>query len=173
MNALEQYRVDVPPPTWETETRARVYQVAGVGGSVPVSGIFRPSHHGSIRSLLPFHSYEIQITEATQQHCSAIDHVKKEFVFRNAAAVSSFLEDHRTVPQGLIEALPDLRKHFGQDTVFALEVWAEEGVRELYVFAIWYGAASEGMQSTIAFNEAWAERSCALGARVNVSYELA
>lgn len=111
---------------------------------------------------------------AAKQHCQAVDQVKKDFVFRNTNEVSAFLQDHRTVPQALIEALPDLKKHFGQESTLALEVWSEEeGARELYVLAIWRGEASAGMEATIAFNEAWAERSCALDARVNVSYELA
>lgn len=174
MNALQQYRVDVPYRGWDTRRRAASSQIAGVSGTV-VNSIVPMPLHGFVGSLLlPLHIYEPEIAEANQEHYLAIDQVKKEFVFRNAEAVSSFLADHRTLPQGLLEALPELRAHFGDDTVFNLEVWCEEqGVRELYVFAIWRGAAEEAMAATTAFNEAWAERSCALGARVNVSYELA
>jgi hypothetical protein len=157
------------------QTRGQDWGLVATGARVYRQS--RPTSAGIIDRTLgrsPFEEYEKQMQPATAGHQASLREIRKFFVFRNDTAVMCFLQDHRTIPQLLLEALPHLNKHFGAQTVFALKTLTDEdGSRELYAAAMWPGNAGKAIEALDNFNESWwIEKSRAAGGRLNFTYEL-
>ncbi len=166
MNALQEV-TQIERHNWcpANDTGARAYdRRQGQKLVVPE----RIQHHS------PFDDLESQLPEVSEKRQSALSEIRKSFVFRDEEAVTSFLRDHRTIAQLLLEALPALKKFFGVETVFELKVLTEEdGSREMYAMAEWPGPAREAMRALDNFIENWwIERSGTVGGRLNFTYEL-
>ena len=118
--------------------------------------------------------YGKQLEEVFNMHQEQLAELRKTFVFENASAVASFMRDHRTAPQILLEAIPQLRKHFGSTTVFMLRTRIEEdGYRELHVLAKWPGNARAAMNALDSFNKDWwISNFQASGRQFHFTYEL-
>ena len=122
----------------------------------------------------PFDEIERRASEEVAKEQNALREIKKSFVFRDDDLVAKFLRSHRTVPQLLQEARPQLVKFFGDDAVFGLKVLTEEdGSSELYIVAEWSGPAREALNALDRFIDGWwIEQAGPAGSRVNVTYQL-
>jgi hypothetical protein len=99
---------------------------------------------------------EQQMEQFEAEHEGAIVELKKQFVFPADDSVVQFLRDHRIIPQLLILAAPQLRQHFGADSVFALRAPIDEsGTRTLYGVVKWSGDARDVRTALEQFDEAW------------------
>jgi hypothetical protein len=101
--------------------------------------------------------------------------IRREYTFHNEAAVKSYLTDHRSVSELLIKAIPQLKRHFGSDTVFQLRVSAEDGeFSTLYGIVLWPGAVQDIRAAFDRFDdEWWIAHAHQAGGRVTFAYELA
>jgi hypothetical protein len=99
---------------------------------------------------------EQQMERFEAEHEAALIELKKQYVFPGDRSVEKFLHEHRTIPQLLILAAPQLRRHFGADTVFSLRAPIEEsGTRTLYGVVMWPGQAQEVRNRIERFDDGW------------------
>ncbi len=90
------------------------------------------------------------------EHEAAIEDVRREFMLPSDASVVTFLSEHRTIPQILLEAATFLKGSFGADTIFSLRAPVDEsGSRTLYAVAIWSGSMQEVRTAIARFDDAW------------------
>jgi hypothetical protein len=84
-----------------------------------------------------------------------IEQLKMSYVFADES-VTCFLSDHRAFPSVLGEAVEPLRKFFGPDKVFRLEVSNDEDeLRALYVVVRWTGSPEDAAAATNRFDDEW------------------
>jgi hypothetical protein len=72
------------------------------------------------------------------------------------SSVAKFLSSHRSLPHVLNEAVPHLKKFFGEDVVVNLEVSDEEdGPQTLYAVVIWRGTVEAAEAALERFDDSW------------------
>jgi hypothetical protein len=107
------------------------------------------------RQHLIFNEYERQMARHEQDHLTMVTEVARNYVMPRDNSVQAFLNSHRVLPQLLIQALPQLRGHFG-NVVFALRATSDEhGWQRLYVDAMWQGSSADAFQAIDRFQDAW------------------
>ncbi len=103
---------------------------------------------------------EVQMQQFERDYRDALTDVRKRYVFPSDTSVAEFLNDHRAMPQLLIDAAPQLRKYFG-NTVFALRVTSDEyGWQNLYADAMWPGDARDALRLLDQFEDEWWIANC-------------
>jgi|SRR5882672_659528 len=103
-----------------------------------------------------FIDLEKQMVAFEAQHEAALTELRKQYVFPTDSSVVRFLREHRIIPQLLIHAAPQLKSHFGADTVFALRAPIDEsGARTLYAIAMWPGRVLDAKGALDRFEDAW------------------
>ncbi|HEX3438096.1 MAG TPA: hypothetical protein VHT24_15110 [Pseudacidobacterium sp.] len=103
---------------------------------------------------------EAQMQQFERDYRDALTGVRKLYVFPSDTSVAEFLNDHRAVPQLLIDAAPWLKKYFG-NTVFSLRVTSDEyGWQNLYADAMWSGDARDALQLLDQFEDEWWIANC-------------
>jgi hypothetical protein len=111
---------------------------------------------------------------ATDQHRADISALRQSFIFQTDAAVTSFLSDHRSIPQLLLQAVPYLHRCFGADKIPSLRIDSDEaGSRILYAVVPWECSVREARVALKSFDDQWwmAHAFQALG-RLTFTYEL-
>ncbi len=109
------------------------------------------------------------------QPATTMEEVRKFYDLLDYFAISSFLKRHRALPELLLAALPQLKRHFGLETVFRLTISVDEsGSQTLYATARWLGAISDVMAAMENFDNAWwIAHSREADGYLNFTYELA
>jgi hypothetical protein len=144
--------------------------MSGNDWSTPASGMlselvqdFAPTHAPKSEALID-KQYALQTLEEIEQqmaqfeveHEATVAELQKNYVFLNDQAIRSFFKSHRTVPQLLFEAAPQLKKNFGAGTVFTLRAETDEdGAQTLYAFAVWPGDVRDVRIALEQFDEQW------------------
>jgi len=118
--------------------------------------------------------FERQMAESAVERGALIAELKKFFVLSGDASVKSFLFEHRSLPQLLLEAVSELKTYFGPETVFQLRAPTDEfGSQTLYAVAVWPGAAAEVRRILENFDEGWwLPRSHQAAGYLTFTYEL-
>jgi hypothetical protein len=99
---------------------------------------------------------EQEMSAFTAAHHEALKELQRFYVFPTDASVESFLADHRTVPQILLEAAGPLREIFGAGTIFVLRAPIDtSGSRTLYAVAMWPGKVVDVRTALSKFDEGW------------------
>ncbi len=99
---------------------------------------------------------EQQMAQFEADHEAAVTELQRSYVFLDDRAITSFFKSHRTAPQLLIEAAPQLRRNFGAGTVFNLRPMIDEyGAQTLYVVAVWPGDVRDVRIALEHFDEQW------------------
>ena len=97
-----------------------------------------------------------QIVELAAQNEGVLDELRKHYVFPADSSVRDFLAVHRTVPQILLEAAPQLMRCFGGNAIFNLRAPIDEGgSRTLYAVAMWPGALRDVRDALARFDRDW------------------
>jgi hypothetical protein len=105
---------------------------------------------------LVFEGLERQMTSYQLEHEAAISEIRKRFVLTPDAAIISFLNEHRTIPQIVLGAAPHLSESFGPRTIFNLRAPLDEsGFRTLYAVAMWPGRVEDVREALARFDDAW------------------
>ena len=101
------------------------------------------------------------------------DRVSDFYSVQGDASLGQFLREHPAIPHLLIEAVPELRRYFG-DTEFALRLTSDDhGWETLYVDALWHGQAHEAIAALDRFEDAWwIENSHAASGSLTFTYRL-
>jgi hypothetical protein len=98
---------------------------------------------------------ETQMQQFESDYQAAVAEVRRLYVLPSDTSVLDFLNDHRALPQLLIEAAPQLKKYFA-DTVFTLRTTSDEyGWQNLYADAMWTGDARGAIQLLDQFEDEW------------------
>ena len=92
---------------------------------------------------------EAQMQQFEREYQGAVAEVRKFYVLPTDLSALDFLNDHRALPQLLIDAAPQLKKYFG-DTVFTLRATSDEyGWQSLFADAMWAGDAAMPLDFSI------------------------
>ena len=118
--------------------------------------------------------FEHKMAEFAAEREAAVMELKKCFVFSGGPSVSDFLLEHRTLSPLLLESTPELKRFFGQETIFQLRAPLDGfGSQTLYAVAIWPGAAADARTALGMFDEGWwLSRSYRAAGYLTFTYEL-
>ena len=116
---------------------------------------------------------EDQMAAFEREHSSTVAELARHYIFSQETAVKEFLRIHRTLPQLLLAALPQLRKQFG-DILFSLRAVSDDyGWQTMYVDALWPGQAADAIASIDRFeDEWWISNSGPAAGSLNFTYRL-
>jgi hypothetical protein len=82
--------------------------------------------------------------------------IRKTFIFPSDSSVITFLNEHRTLPEILLEAAQHLRTSFGADAIFNLRTPIDEsGERTLYAVVMWPGTVEAVRAALASFDDIW------------------
>ena len=99
---------------------------------------------------------ERQMARFEVEYRNQLADLRRSYVFVNDPHLESFLRDHRTLAQILLEALPQLRQHFGNDTVICLKAPIDaSGEQTLFAVVMWPGATKDVRAAIASFDETW------------------
>ena len=133
-----------------------------------------PRFRDTLQPVAIWNALEQQMAEFAAQHEAAVRKLRKHYVLPADASVLDFLTEHRTIPQVLLEALPELKTCFGGNTVFHLRAPVDEaGSRTLYAVAMWPGEVADARNALARFDDAWwLSRAGQTAGRLTFTYEL-
>jgi hypothetical protein len=105
---------------------------------------------------------------------ATLNELRKSFVMPGDPSVVTFLREHRTVPQILLEAANQLKACFGTEAVFHLRAPIDEsGSRTLYAVAMWPGKLQDVRNALAKFdNDWWMARAGQAAGYLTFTYEL-
>lgn len=120
-----------------------------------------------------FPGLESQMSAFTVDHEAFLQEIRKHFVLPPDSSVTTFLTDHRGIPQTLLEAAGHMKDCFGSDVVFRLGTAADEaGSRTLHVAAIWPGSVADVRTALAEFDEWWLAEVRPGAGHLTFTYEL-
>jgi hypothetical protein len=121
-----------------------------------------------------FVDLERQMRDFQAEHDSALQDVRRNYVLPPDTSVVTFLSEHRTLPQILLEAAAHLRDSFGAGIVFKLRAPIDEsGSSILYAVAMCPGPVADVRAALDRFDEDWwIAHSPQAGGRLSFTYEL-
>lgn len=100
--------------------------------------------------------------------------LRRHFVLAKDSSVATFLAEHRTLAQILLESVGHLKSCFGEDTVFNLKALMDEsGSHTLYAVAMWPGSTQHVRKALAEFDDGWwISRSQSASGYLTFTYEL-
>jgi hypothetical protein len=118
--------------------------------------------------------YEAQIAEFLQGHEKQIELLRTSYVFHPDEGVRSFLSGHRAVAEVLIEAVPELRRCFGNMVTLQLQLLDDdETPAAIYGIVLWQGDLAGARGALQTFDETWwIEKSRTAAGRIVFDYQL-
>lgn len=149
---------------WPERTPALLYQPFQMPPLRP-----EPQQHAAIFQGLGKH-----MAEFAAGHDAVLNQVRKHYVLPPDSSVLNLLTEHRSIPQILSGAAPQLKSYFGADTVFELRAPIDEaGSRTLYVIAMWPGKSEDVRAALAKFdNDWWIARAGQAAGYLTFTYEL-
>lgn len=132
---------------------------------------FSPS---ATRGNALFENLEGQMARFQAQTDDLLAQVRKNFILPRDPAAESFLNDHKSLPEILIESLPALRAAFGESAVLTFNAPLDEGgSRTAYATVVWPGSLATAREALARFDdEWWIRRASTAFGRLTFTYEL-
>ncbi len=131
---------------WPEPVPVMVYQDFQESGALP-----SPKRRAQILA-----DFEDEMVHFENEHNVIINDVRRNFVLPTNSSVEGFFNDHRTIPQLLLQAVPHVKRYFGADVVFNLRVPIDEsGSQTLYAVAMWPGTLKDVRRALEQFDDAW------------------
>ena len=97
---------------------------------------------------------EKQVVEFAKR--DVLNDVRRHYMLPADSSVADFLTTHRSIPQILLAAVPQLKSCFGVNAVFHLRAPIDEsGARILYAIALWPGKLSDVRAALARFDNQW------------------
>ena len=120
-----------------------------------------------------FDDVDKQVWACAAGHEATLKEVRKHFVLPNDSSVATFMAEHRSLPQILLEAVTPLRTCFGTGTIFNLRAPIDEsGSRTLYAVAMWPGKVRDARNALAKFDDWWIAQSRQASGYLTFTYEL-
>jgi hypothetical protein len=99
---------------------------------------------------------EKQMSAFAAEQEALLNEVRRHFVLPADPSVTTFLSEHPSIPQILLEAANQLSACFGTEAIFNLRAPIDEsGSRTLYAVAMWPGKACAVREALAKFDDAW------------------
>jgi hypothetical protein len=100
--------------------------------------------------------FEQQMAEFAIQQQEEINRLLEAYVFDDPNGVRSFLKNHRSVAEILLEAVPHLKQCFGGDPTLRLQVLSNEGYQgTIYGVVSWKQDLSSARSALQRFDDSW------------------
>lgn len=113
-----------------------------------------PERRAGAREL---EGYELEMAAFQAEHKRSLAEIERQFIFDgDRTPIVEFLDQHRTIPQIVLESVVPLKQQFGPDVNFMLRAPLEDdGLRMLYVVVPWAGTVEAARDALARFDEAW------------------
>jgi hypothetical protein len=99
---------------------------------------------------------ERQMAEYAGDFNASVDEVRKYYLFPSDSSVQSFLIEHSSATQQLLDAIPHLARCFGPSTIVRLRAPIDEGgIQMLYASVVWPGPARDVRDALARFDDDW------------------
>jgi len=123
-------------------------------------------------SLIPYLEDQMTTFEAEQE--ALVQDLRKHFQMPPDSSVITFLNEHRNIPQLLMESTEHLKDCFGPSTIFTLRAQLDEsGSRTLYAAVFWSGKLQDVRNALDKFdNDWWLSHAGQAGGYLTFTYEL-
>jgi hypothetical protein len=86
---------------------------------------------------------------------AAIDEVARHYRTPKDTSVATFLQEHRTIPDLLLQAAPNLKKYFGDAALTLRAPVDEDGSQTVYAVVLWPGDVTEVRHALDQFDDNW------------------
>lgn len=120
-----------------------------------------------------FDGLEKQMQAFASERQTVLQEIRKNFVLPADCSVTRFLDEHRSIPQVLLESAAHLRECFGDNTVFKLGTTEDDiGSRAIHAIAIWPGTVRDARAALAKFDSWWLSQPRSGAEYLTFSYEL-
>jgi hypothetical protein len=120
-----------------------------------------------------FDGLEKEMSAFAVEQEAVLRQIRKHFVMPADSSVTTFLTEHRSIPQTLLEAAGHLKECFGIDIIFKLRTTVDEaGSRTLHVAVIWPGAVGAVRTALSTFDDWWLAQARPGAGYLTFTYEL-
>jgi hypothetical protein len=102
------------------------------------------------------------------------DEIRRAYVFVEPSSIKAFLQEHRALPELLLDAIPWLKRSFGDSATIQLQLMAEEDEPStLYALILWTDTLESAQEALSRFDETWWLSNCRRASgNLIVDYEL-
>ena len=115
----------------------------------------RPRPEARMSAVILDENLQTQMAEFAKRE-ALFKEILQHYVLPSDSSVTDFLMAHRTIPQILLGAVPQLKGSFGGNAIFHLRAPIDDsGVRTLYAVAIWPGKLSDVRAALANFDDQW------------------
>lgn len=120
------------------------------------AGGIQQSVEGISSSPDALNEYEQEMARFTMEQAADLEKLKREYVFEDVAVTESFIRNHRSIVEVLLDAVPHLRRCFGSETTLKIGVVFEDaGPTTASAVALWKGPLASARESLAKFDESW------------------
>ena len=108
------------------------------------------------QGLVPFDALERQMAEFGARRDAVVEEVAKNYVIPDYSSVHEALNEHKILPEILVEGVPYLKRCFGADTIFTLRTSVDTfGTVMLYAVVLWPRELAAVREAIEQFDTSW------------------
>lgn len=107
------------------------------------------------QGLVPFEELERQMVEFGARSDALVERVAKNYVMSGYSSVREILNEHKILPEILVEGVPYLKRFFGLDSIFMLRTSSDAGTAVLYAVVLWPGELVAVREALEQFDSTW------------------
>jgi len=108
------------------------------------------------QGLVMFDELERQMVEFGARNDALVEEVAKNYVMPGYSSVREILNEHRILPEFLVEGVPYLKRFFGADSIFTLRASADtSGTVMLYAVVLWPRELAAVREAVEQFDSTW------------------
>lgn len=97
-----------------------------------------------------------EMEQIRSENENVLSRLLSAYVFEDHVRVRSFLEDHPSTPELLLEAAAFLRKSFGDGVILQLQIPPDEELPlTIYAVALWEGTLEDARSALNKFDDTW------------------
>ena len=133
-----------------------VYSVTQTSGNNSMFYARTATVHGRDNGVILFDGLERQMAEFDARSDILLDEVARNFVMPAYSVVREILNEHKILPEILVEGVPYLKRFFGVDSIVTLRISVDTtGSPMLYAVVMWSGSIREVREALEQFDRSW------------------